>query len=262
MNRPTAFLSQWGVSGVTAVQAMALLPPVVMALVQGGTPKLLLLTTAVIVVLIWELLFTLLRTGWVSLHGLTVALIVTVFAPADLPLWQLAVALSLGLVLGELIFGGRGFGFLAPATVTLALLMVSFPQSGLATPSPDIALATVPGAFLLLGLGLISWRVIVGVIFGLLALQAMSVEPVALAAALTFGLVFLICDPIAAASTNPGRWLYGVLTGVLIALFSGAGSMVFVESLIFAALLSSLFAPLIDHLVILVDSARRRRRLG
>lgn len=79
-----------------AIQVLALLPPATVAAVQDGMSKLLLLTTALIVVLIWELLFTLLCTGAVNIHGLTVARILSVFMPGDLPLWQLAVGALFG----------------------------------------------------------------------------------------------------------------------------------------------------------------------
>lgn len=262
MTPPHVLVGHWGVTGVTAAQGLALLAPVGVALLQGGIPKAMVLIAAVVVVLIWELLFALLRNRRVGFHGLTVAVIVAVLSPALLPLWQLAIALSLGLVLGELIFGGRGFGFVAPATVTLSVLVVSFPQVGLAPVSAQIALATVPGALFLLYLGLMSWRVVVGVMLALLSLQGLSLDPIAVATALSFGLVFLVCDPVAAASTNPGRWLYGALTGLLIALFSAGNGAITTEALVFAALLSSIFAPLIDHLVVLADAARRRRRFG
>ena len=265
MIRATARLAHWGVTGVTVAQVLAMTPPVAVATIYAGQSKLFVLVAALMVVLFWEVLFAFVRKRWISVHGLTVALIVAVLAPADLPISQLAVVLSLGLVLGELIFGGRGFGFLAPATVSLSLLVFSFPQAGLASVSPEVALAIVPGAALLLFLGLISWRVILGAnlaVLALLALQGLPIDPILIAPALTFGLIFLICDPTAAASTNPGRWLYGVLTGILIALFSSGDGATPTEAVVFAALLSSVFAPLIDHLVILADAARRRRRNG
>lgn len=265
MIRVASCLAHWGVAGVTVAQVLALLPPVAVAMLQAGLPKLVLLVAAAITVLFWEALFAVVRKRWISVHGMTVALIVAVLIPTDLPIWQIAVVLSLGLVLGELIFGGRGFGFLAPATVSLSLLVFSFPQAGLAAVSPEVALAIVPGAVLLLFLGLISWRVILGAglaVLALLALQGLPIDPVLISPALIFGLVFLICDPTAAASTNPGHWLYGGLTGILIVLFSGSDGAIPTETVVFAALLSSVFAPLIDHIVVLANVTRRRRRHG
>ena len=84
-------------------------------------------------------------------------------------------------------------------------------------------------------------------------------DPAALGVALAFGLVFLIGHPVAAAATNAGRWIYGALAGGLIALFSQGGTD-FAEAVVFASLMASIFAPLIDHLVGLGHAARRRRR--
>lgn len=265
MNRAHALLAHWGVTGVTTAQGLALLPPVAVVMLQNGQPKWVLLAVAVGVALVWETFFAILRKCTISVHGLTTALIVAVFVPTDLPVWQLTIALSLGVVLGELIFGGRGFGFLAPATVSLSLLVFSFPQAGLAPVSPETALAVLPGAVLLLILGLICWRVIIGTVLAVLLLpvaQGLPSDPITIATALAFGLVFLICDPSAAASTDPGRWVYGILAGGLIALFSGGITPVPSEAVVFAALLASIFAPLIDHLVVLGNAARRRRRNG
>ena len=265
MNRAHALLAHWGVTGVTTAQGLALLPPVAIVMLQNGQPKWIMLAVAVGVALFWETLFAILRKRTISVHGLTTALIVAVFVPTDLPVWQLTITLSLGVVLGELIFGGRGFGFLAPATVSLALLVFSFPQAGLASLSPETALAVLPGAVLLLSLGLICWRVIVATVLAVLVLpvaQGLPIDPISIATALAFGLVFLICDPTAAASTDPGRWVYGILSGGLIVLLSGGITPVPSEAVIFAALLASIFAPLIDHLVVLGNAARRRRRNG
>jgi Na+-transporting NADH:ubiquinone oxidoreductase subunit B len=175
-------------------------------------------------------------------------------------LWQAVVAVSFGVVLGELIFGGRGFGFVSPATIAIAVLLISFPQIALPVASAELAIASLPGGALLLLLGLVSWRVMLSVVAAAgLALLPAGVDPVAVATALAFGLVFLICEPTSAASTNPGRWVYGALAGGLCVLFSPSG-MITTEGLIFAALMSSIFAPLIDHIVILAHGYWRQRR--
>ena len=264
MIRAPSYFGHWGVTGATTAQVLALLAPFAVTLMQNGPAQGMILAAALAIVIFWEGLFGLLRHQMISMHGLTTALIVSVLVPPDLPLWQLGIALSLGVILGELIFGGRGFGFLNPATVSLSLLLFSFPQASLMEPTPALAIATLLGAALLLYLGLISWRVILGAglaVVTLLAVQQQAVDAQGLATALAFGLVFLICDPNAAASTNPGRWAYGILTGALIILFSVGQLPLPTDAVVFAALLASVFAPLIDHLVILADAARRRSRL-
>lgn len=240
-------------SGITLAQAIALLLPVVLLAQASPSRYAILLATALLTTLIWEAVFAALRKYTFSFHGLTTALIFVVMIPSTLPLWQLVLMLSLGVILGELIFGGRGYGFISPAVVALCLLVFSFPQVQLPLASPYLALAVMPGAVLLLLLGLISARVIAGTVLGsmgLIFLGSSGAEIQTIGTVLSFGLIFLICDPTGAAATNPGRWIYGVLAGGLIVLFSD-GQTPTAESVVFAAMMASVLAPLIDHLVVL-----------
>lgn len=249
-----------GVTGVTVAQILALMPPSVVAALAVPGGYAIQLVLALGTALIWEAAFAAIRKRGHSFHGVTTALIVVVLIPADLPVWQLVVMLSLGVILGELVFGGRGFGFLNPATVVLSLLVFSFPQVQLLPMSSVLALATLPGAVLLLALGLIAWRVILGTLLGvtaILVLTGLPLDAVVIGSALTFGIVFLICDPTAAAATNPGRWVYGFLAGALVVLFSTDGDLSS-EAVVFASLLASVFAPLIDHLAVLAHARRRK----
>jgi Na+-transporting NADH:ubiquinone oxidoreductase subunit B len=247
------------VAEITLAQSAALILPLGVV-TMADTGRLAHLGVALGAAFFFELVFAVLRKHSLSSHGVTTALIVTVLAPPETAIWQMIVVVSLGVVLGELVFGGRGFGFLNAGTVALALLVISFPQAQLPASTQTLALATLPGAILLLALGLISGRVLLGVALGSLATMiasGQSVDAVALANALAFGLVFLICDPIAAAATSLGRWIYGVLAGGLVVVFSPEAGIA-AQAIVFAALLAGLFAPLIDHLVVL-DYVRRRR---
>jgi Na+-transporting NADH:ubiquinone oxidoreductase subunit B len=249
---------------VSLLQAIALAPVLAVDVVTRGPLVVPLFVTGLAVALFWENLFAFLRHADFSFHGLTTAMLVTLFAPLGVEAWQLAVAVSLGVVLGELVFGGRGFGFVNPAAASLALLVFSFPQLTLVAPELTVALATLPGAILLLIAGLISWRVLLAT--SLIALAAVGFtstiwEPVSLAITLSVGIVFLIADPVSAACTNPGRWAYGALAGFLTALFAGFSlENLTAEAVVFAALLASLFAPLIDHLMVLTNAYNRKRR--
>ncbi|NNK68721.1 MAG: hypothetical protein HKO95_18505 [Rhodobacteraceae bacterium] len=250
------------VAAVTLAQTVALVPPLAVLATTATGGFALPLFAALAFALGWEGLFALMRKRAPEAHGITTALIVVVLAPADLALWQLGFAVSLGVILGELVFGGRGFGFVSPATAALSLLVISFPQVELAQPTRDLALATVPGLVLLLVLGLISWRILVAVLVTVavaFALRGAAFDPAALGTALAFGLVFLICDPVSAATTNAGRWVYGALAGALIIVFAGDNPITS-EAVVFAALMSSVFAPLIDHLVVLAHTYQRQNR--
>lgn len=249
-----------GLHAVTALQVAALAPPLVIALGERGFHSFQILVAAAITALVWETAFALLRKQTLGLHGLTTAMIVTVFAPADLPLWQLSVAVTLGVVLGELVFGGRGFGFLSAAAASLALLSISFPGLELAAASEAVAVAALPGAVLLMAAGLLSWKIVLAVPAGLVLaslVAGVALDPFTAFVALAFGLVFLIGDPTAAASTGPGRWAYGLLAGALIVLFGGP---VAPAAIVSAAVLASVFTPLIDHLAVLASAGIAGRR--
>ena len=254
-------LSPRSVTGVTVIQTLALVPPVVTAGWVGTPGFVLTLLVAAISAVVWEMVFAGLRKRPFTAHGVTTALIVALYCPTDLPLWQLTVAVSMGVVFGELIFGGRGFGFVGPATLSLSLLIVAFPDASLRATTPDIALAVVPGVALLLAAGLLSLYVPIGVGLGALALIAFSgqpFEPVHIATALSVGVVFLIADPTASATTFVGRWVYGALAGAMIVVFSPVGT-ISPEAIVAAALLASVFAPLFDYGAILLHVRQRRR---
>lgn len=269
MIRRTGLIPKPGVGGISAVQSVALLPPLVMSVVERGSEQAILLAVALLTALAWDLIFAVLRKRRFHFHGLTVALIVAVLVPATLPWWQLALMLSLGCVLGEHVFGGRGFGFLSPAAICLSLLLLSFPQVQLEPMSQAVAWASVPGGLLLLAAGLISWRVLFGAFGMIIALALFSgfevpanieLDVLSLGVASLFGLIFLTCDPIAAASTNPGRWLYGFLAGFLISIFSPDAAAITSASIVFGSLTASVFAPLIDHLIVLAHARLRKGR--
>lgn len=250
------------VGGVTLLQVLALSMPTAIAIGQAPANRLTLLAVAITCAIAWESVFTALRKSSFGMHSITTALIVMILIPPDISIWQLALAISLGVVFGELVFGGRGFGFVAPATVTLAILLISFPDVQLIGPSRAVFLATLPGLLMLLAVGLISWRVILAVVITVaiaLPLNGHWMDIEAKAVAMAFGLTFLIGDPISASATPAGRWVYGGLAGALIVLFSPV-SEVAAEALVFAALLAGVFAPLIDHVVVLLHAGRRRMR--
>jgi len=250
------------VAGVSVAQCAALVLPFMFVAASDASRYAVLLVAALIAALAFEGAFAFLRGHGPSLDGVTTALVAAIVVPPEIALWQVITVVSLGAVLGELVFGGRGFGFVSPATVALALLVISFPELELSQPTRELALAVLPGGISLLALGLISGRVLLAVglsAWACMYLSGQGTEPGQIAAALAFGLVFLIADPTSAASTNAGRWIYGALAGGLVALFSSQG-VITSEAVIFAALMAAIFAPLIDHLVVLAHVWCRGRR--
>lgn len=85
------------------------------------------LLTCWLCALFWEGLFAVVRKlplneGW-GITGLLLALSL----PPDIPLWQLALAVTFGTVLGKEIFGGTGRNFLNPALTAYAFLFFAYP---------------------------------------------------------------------------------------------------------------------------------------
>lgn len=75
-----------------------------------------------------------------------------------------------------------------------------------------------------------------------------------------FGAVYMATDPVTAAQTNKGKWIYGFLIGfisIMIRVFNPA----YPEGVMLAILLMNVFAPTIDHYVVQGNVKRRVKRL-
>lgn len=134
------------------------------------------------------------------------------------------------------------------------------------------ALAALIGAAILIWTGIGSWRIIssfivgglvMGVIFNALGLNAyMTIGPVhqIVMGGFMFGAVFMATDPVSAAQTNTGKWIYGFLGGffsIMIRVFNPA----YPEGVMMAILFMNVMAPTIDHYVIEANIRRREKRL-
>lgn len=74
-----------------------------------------------------------------------------------------------------------------------------------------------------------------------------------------FGMVFMATDPVSAAMTNKGRWIYGLLIGFMAVLIRVVNPA-FPEGIMLAILFANIFAPLIDHFVVQSNVKRRLQR--
>jgi Na+-transporting NADH:ubiquinone oxidoreductase subunit B len=74
-----------------------------------------------------------------------------------------------------------------------------------------------------------------------------------------FGLVFMCTDPVSSACTNTGKWIFGILTGML-AMTVRCINPAYPEGMMLAILLMNVFAPLIDHYVVKASIKRRLAR--
>jgi Na+-transporting NADH:ubiquinone oxidoreductase subunit B len=127
------------------------------------------------------------------------------------------------------------------------------------------------GALILILTGIGSWRIITGgiigaAVMGLLfnlwganALMSFSWMNHLVVGGFAFGIVFMATDPVSAAQTNKGKWIYGILTGIfciMIRVFNPA----YPEGVMLAILLMNVFAPTIDHYVINGNISKRKKR--
>jgi Na+-transporting NADH:ubiquinone oxidoreductase subunit B len=66
-------------------------------------------------------------------------------------------------------------------------------------------------------------------------------------------------DPVSAAVTDTGRWIYGIVIGVMIVIIRVINPA-FPEGVMLAILFSNMFAPLIDYFVVQANIKRRIKR--
>lgn len=77
----------------------------------------------------WETLFASLRNHKISEGLLVTGLLFPLTLPATIPLWQVALGISFGVVIGKEVFGGTGRNILNPALTGRAFLFFSYPLS-------------------------------------------------------------------------------------------------------------------------------------
>ena len=133
------------------------------------------------------------------------------------------------------------------------------------------ALMCLIGALILIFTGVASWKIIVsvfagayfmGIIFNLIGANEFMLIPPHyhfVMGGLAFGAVFMATDPVSAAQTETGKWIYGFMIGlltVLIRIFNPA----YPEGIMLAVLFMNVFAPLIDFYIVDANKKRRLKR--
>jgi Na+-transporting NADH:ubiquinone oxidoreductase subunit B len=171
---------------------------------------------------------------------------------------------------------------------TLGKLMVNEPLASLPSPS-DMFFGFIPGSvgetstlLILLGglfliyTGIASWKIIISVFAGGYALALLfnflgpiiAPENVYMAmpayyhlviGGFAFGAVYMATDPVTAAQTNRGKWIYGLLIGILAVLIRVLNPA-YPEGMMLAILLMNVFAPLIDYYVVRANINKRLKR--
>ena len=77
----------------------------------------------------WEVLFAAVRKHEVNEGFFVTSILFALSLPATIPLWQVALGVTFGVVLGKEVFGGTGKNFLNPALAGRAFLFFAYPAS-------------------------------------------------------------------------------------------------------------------------------------
>ena len=176
----------------------------------------------------------------------------------------------------DAIAGATPMGELAagmhPSASALDMLIGTIPGSTCETSVIAIAL----GAILLLFTGIASWRIMLSVFLGggLMGLLFNSLSIFNfqfsiyfqlpfyyhfLMGGFAFGAVFMATDPVTAAQTNTGKWIYGLLIGAFAVLLRVCNPA-YPEGMMLSILFMNCMAPLIDHCVVAANIKRREKR--
>lgn len=132
-------------------------------------------------------------------------------------------------------------------------------------------LAILIGAAILLITGIASWKImlsgvvggyVMAFLFNIWGANEFMLVPAyqqLLFGGFAFGIVFMATDPVTAAQTSTGKYIYGFLIGflaIMIRVFNPA----YPEGVMLAILFMNVMAPLIDHYVIQANIKRRQKR--
>ena len=96
-------------------------------LIRGGLKILPIIAVTFAAGAFWELLFAVVRKHSVSEGFLVTCALIPLVMPATIPLWQVAVATTFGIVIGKEIFGGVGMNIFNPALVARSFLFFTYP---------------------------------------------------------------------------------------------------------------------------------------
>jgi len=131
-------------------------------------------------------------------------------------------------------------------------------------------LACAIGLCFLLLTKIANYRMVVGCLFGMVAFSSFlnwigsDTNPMfsmpwywhLVIGSYAFGLVFMVTEPVSGSHTNLGRYIYGALIGFMVVMIRVLNPA-FPEGMMLAILFGNIFAPLIDHFVVMANIKRR-----
>jgi Na+-transporting NADH:ubiquinone oxidoreductase subunit B len=266
----------------------------------------------------WEVVFATIRKHEVNEGFFVTSVLFALTLPPSIPLWQVALGISFGVVIGKEVFGGTGKNFLNPALTGRAFLFFAYPANmsgnavwtaadgytgatalGMAAEGGvdnvvqggiswmDSFLGFIPGSMgevstlaimiggsVLLIMNIASWRIVAGVMIGMVATSLLlnnigsDTNPMfalpwywhLVVGGFAFGMFFMATDPVSASMTNKSKWYYGGLIGFMVVLIRVINPA-FPEGMMLAILFANLFAPLFDHFVVQANMKRRIARV-
>ena len=130
-------------------------------------------------------------------------------------------------------------------------------------------LAILLGAVVLLFTGIASWRTMVSVFVGGLAMgylfqwTGVTEYPAwwhLIIGGFAFGAVFMATDPVTSAQTNTGKYIVGFMTGA-IAVLIRVVNPAYPEGMMLSILFMNALAPLVDYFVVEANISRRKNRV-
>lgn len=171
-------------------------------------------------------------------------------------------AISGATPLGEMLAGG-----VTPHASVLDMFLGFIPGSV----GETSVIAILIGAVILLVTGIASWRIMLsifaggaamGLVFNMIGANPYMAMPFYyhfLIGGFMFGAVFMATDPVTAAQTNTGKYIYGALIGIMAVLIRVLNPA-YPEGMMLSILLLNVFAPLIDYYVVDANIRRRAKR--
>jgi Na+-transporting NADH:ubiquinone oxidoreductase subunit B len=177
-------------------------------------------------------------------------------------------AVSGATILGDLAGMKEGLGalrdFMTPDNMFMGYIPGSIGETS--------TVAILIGAAILILTGIGSWRImlsavaggaVMGLIFNQFDANGLMEFPWwqhMMVGGFAFGVVFMATDPVTAAQTNTGKWIYGFFIGIL-AIMIRVFNPAYPEGIMLAILFMNVMAPLIDHYVVEANIKRRLKRL-